>query len=52
MSAPVQLIIGLALAGYGVYLIFSKKRQDVILSAACIMAGAGLGVYAVINMFS
>ncbi len=47
MSPLIQLIIGFAFASYGVYLIFSKKRKDFILSAACIMAGGFLAVYAI-----
>ncbi len=50
MPSSIQLIIGLALAGYGVYLIFSKKRKDFILSAACIMSGVFLVGYAILNL--
>ena len=52
MPPLLQLVIGLALVGYGVYLIFSKKRKDSILSAACLLAGGGLAVYAVMNLFA
>ncbi len=51
MTPLAQLIVGVALAGYGVYLIFSKKRKDFILSIACIGSGAFLVLYAVMALF-
>lgn len=50
MEPLIQLIIGLIFISYGVYLIFSKKRKDFILSAACILAGGGLVMYSVLTL--
>ena len=51
-AAVFYLVVGLALVGYGIYLIFSKKRQDFILCIACIIAGAVVLGHFVLQIFS